>query len=125
MAVKNGETFLHEQLASILPQLTGGDEIVISDDHSIDRSRRIIEEFRDKRIRVLSNPRSGLISNFENALQAARGTYIFLADQDDVWRPDKVAITLCALQSSDLVVSDCVVVDRQLTPLWDSFYDFN
>ncbi len=125
MAVKNGETFLHEQLASILPQLTGGDEVIISDDHSTDRSRQIIEEFQDNRIKILNNPRSGLISNFENALQAAAGTFIFLADQDDVWRSDKIAATLPFLSRYDLVVSDCVVVDRQLTPLWGSFYGFN
>ncbi len=125
MAVKNGETFLHEQIASVLPQLTGDDELVISDDHSIDGSLQIIEGFQDRRIRILNNSGSGLISNFENALKAARGNYVFLADQDDVWSPDKIAVTIPFLHRYDLVVSDCVVVDRQMEPLRDSFYDFN
>lgn len=125
MAVKNGESFLSEQLASILPQIAGEDEIIVSDDHSSDESLRIVGRFQDKRIKILGNARSGLVSNFENAIQAARGTYIFIADQDDVWRWDKVAVTLPFLHLFDVVVSDCVVVDEQLRPLCGSFYNFN
>ena len=125
MAIKNGGEYLYEQVSSILPQLAGEDELVISDDHSEDDSLKIIQCINDPRIRLIQNPESGLISNFENALRSAQGTYIFLADQDDVWVPDKVATTLSYLKTYDLVVTDCMVVNENLELLKESFYHVN
>ncbi|HMR73434.1 MAG TPA: glycosyltransferase family 2 protein, partial [Candidatus Saccharibacteria bacterium] len=65
-------------------------------------------------------------ANFESALGEATGRYIFLSDQDDVWLPGKVDATLCALRSSDLVISDCFTTDTNLKVLSKSrFEDFN
>lgn len=125
MAVRNGESYLREQLNSILPQLAGDDEIIISDDHSKDKSIPLIQDMADHRIKIFSNPGHGLISNFENSLRHATGTYIFLADQDDVWMPEKVRVTLPYLHQDTLVVSDCRIVDHQLTARYESFYRIN
>lgn len=125
MAVKNGSRFLTEQIESILPQLTGTDELVISDDHSTDNTIELIKDFRDNHIKLLSNPNEGLISNFENALQASCGTYIFLADQDDVWMPNKIEVMKKTLQSHDLAVCDCEIVDENLKSFQGSFYQLN
>ena len=125
MAVRNGESYLREQLSSILPQLAGEDELIISDDHSTDNTVRLIREYQDARIRLLINPGQGVITNFENTLRAARGTYIFLADQDDVWMQDKVEKTMRFLMDCDLVVSDCVIVNESLLPSQESFYQMN
>ena len=92
MATYNGEQFIHEQLESILGQLEGDDEIVIVDDASTDKSVRIAERFSDKRIRIFRQARNcGVLKTFERALKEATGEIIFLADQDDIWRPDKVS----------------------------------
>lgn len=125
MAVKDGSRFITEQIQSILPQLTGDDELIISDDHSTDNTRELIKEFKDSRIRLLSNPNSGLISNFENALRISSGSLIFLADQDDVWKSNKIDVMKKALQSYDLVVCDCEIVDEDLLPSQESFFQFN
>ena len=47
--------------------------------------------------------RHGVIGNFENALRNAKGEYIFLADQDDVWFPNKYKTMLSFLSDYDLV----------------------
>ncbi len=125
MAVKNGAVYIQEQLSSILPQLAGDDELIISDDHSTDDTINIIQGIRDPRIRLISNSGSGLISNFETALCSAKGSYIFLADQDDVWVHDKVKATLCLLKDYDLVVTDCMIVNEVLELKQDSFYNMN
>ena len=52
MATYNGENYLREQLESILPQLEPGDELVISDDSSTDKTLEIISSFADNRIRL-------------------------------------------------------------------------
>ena len=125
MAVKNGARFLSSQLDSILPQLTAEDEIIISDDHSTDTTYAVLNLYSDPRIRLIKNAKSGLVSNFENSLLASRGEIIFLADQDDIWMPDKIAQTLPFFKQYDLVVSDCKIVNDKLEILHDSFFDFN
>ena len=115
MVTYQGELFIKEQLDSILSGLGAEDEVVISDDGSKDRTREIIEEYmqRDGRIRLLNGPGKGVKANVENALRACQGRYIFLADQDDIWMPQKVERVLKELWKPDvgLVVHDAVVMD--------------
>ncbi len=123
MATYNGEKFIREQLESILPQLSDNDEVIVSDDGSNDKTLEIIDSFQDVRIKVVRNEgKHSPTYNFENALNHAQGDYIFLCDQDDVWLPGKVAAMSEALQSCDLVVSDCKVVDVGLNVTAPSFF---
>lgn len=104
---------MKEQFDSILSQLSDEDEIIISDDSSTDKTLAIIDSYHDKRIRVFPNQKfHSPIFNFENALKHARGDYIFLSDQDDVWECDKVKIILPYLSRYSLVVSNCSIMDK-------------
>jgi glycosyltransferase involved in cell wall biosynthesis len=115
MAVYNGSQYIYEQVASILPQLGGEDEIVAVDDASQDASVAIIEGFHDKRIHIVRQERNhGVISTFGRALQESKGEIIFLSDQDDVWRGDKVERCLQVFREHPgvtLVMSDLVNID--------------
>jgi glycosyltransferase involved in cell wall biosynthesis len=125
MATYNGAEFIEEQLRSILGQLGEDDEVVVSDDSSTDATVSMVEKLAgaDPRIVLLKNRKFKTISlNFENALCHARGRYIFLADQDDVWLPSRVSATLALLETYDLVVCDCRVVDKHLNVLQDSYF---
>jgi len=121
LATCNGERFVAEQIASILQSPRVG-ELVVSDDGSVDRTRDIVLGFKDPRVRLLDGPHAGVVRNFEFLLTQARGDRIFLADQDDVWLPEKVEVMTAALDSADLVVSDCVVVDGALAVMQPSFF---
>ncbi|MDY2692887.1 MAG: glycosyltransferase family 2 protein [Prevotella sp.] len=123
IATYQGEKYIHEQLASILCQLADGDEIIVSDDGSTDRTLNIIRQMADHRIKIVEGPhRHSPTLNFERALQEARGEYIFLADQDDVWKPDKVQVCMQWLKHYSCVVSDAEVTDHQLRLLHPSLY---
>ena len=109
----NGERYLKEQISSVLPQLREEDEIIVSDDGSTDETFAILESFHDSRIKMFVNEgRHGFIWNFENALKKAKGDVIFLCDQDDVWKPNKVEIVMEALQNHDIVLHDAEFVDK-------------
>ncbi len=113
MATYNGEKFIRDQIRSILSQLSRKDELVVSDDGSQDSTLTIIQGLADQRMRIVTNPHpKGVVCNFENALHAACGRYIFLADQDDIWHPAKVSTLLPLLERYDLIVSDCVLIDE-------------
>jgi glycosyltransferase involved in cell wall biosynthesis len=117
----NGARFISAQLESILvsPLIT---EVIVSDDGSTDNTVEIVKSFSDARIKLIPGPGRGLVSNYESLLALASGEYIFLADQDDVWLPNKVPVMLGHLQAVDLVVCDCVVSDAQLNLLHPSFF---
>jgi glycosyltransferase involved in cell wall biosynthesis len=126
MATKNGASYLREQVDSILQQLSPEDELIISDDFSTDSTLRIIESYHDHRIRLIQNPQTqGIIKNFEAALSASKGSFIFLADQDDVWKQDKVKVMLGYLMHHDLVISDCLITDFSLNLKNESFFKLN
>lgn len=123
MATCNGERFIEQQIASILCQLGDNDELIVSDDGSSDATCTIIESFHDPRVILLHNPRPGSpVRNFEHALQHVQGKYVFLADQDDLWEPDKIKVQAGFLDSWDLVVSDCCLIDEEGAQLVASFF---
>lgn len=127
IATYNGEKYIKEQIASILPQIGEKDELIISDDLSNDETLNIIKSFGDKRIKIYTHETDhGFVRNFENALKKATGDVIFLSDQDDIWMPNKVEECLKILRRVDFVVSDCITVDDNMNILSQSrIKDYN
>lgn len=122
----NGQKYIKQQLESILIQLSQEDEIIISDDSSSDDTLKIIKAFNDSRITILENNKfHSPIYNLENALKNAKGDYIFLSDQDDIWKKDKVKIIIDNLQHSNLVVHDAEIIDENNNLINESFYIIN
>ncbi len=115
MATYNGEKYIKDQLKSILEQLNSTDEVIISDDGSKDGTMAIIKSLNDARIHLFINKeRKGYTKNFENALIHAKGDIIFIADQDDVWKKNKVNCVLKAMQGYQLVIHDAEMTDANL-----------
>jgi glycosyltransferase involved in cell wall biosynthesis len=127
IATYNGEKYIHDQLQSILKHLGEHDEIIISDDHSVDSTVSIIQEFNDSRIWIIKNKGRGVIQNFENAIEHAKGDYIFLSDQDDIWSENKIEICIQNFNRGyDLILSDCTMFDSETNQIFnESFFEFN
>lgn len=123
MATYNGEKYIRQQICSIISQIGEGDEVIISDDGSTDSTLDTIRSMADGRIRIVEGPcRQSPTLNFENALSHAKGDYIFLADQDDVWKPGKVSTMMEWLKRYDCVVSDAEMADESLRVIEKSYY---
>lgn len=123
MATYNGEKYIYEQIKTILRNLTESDELIVSDDGSIDKTLEIIEKINDNRIKLIKGTGSGIKQNFENAIKHTTGDYIFLADQDDMWLDNKIDKTLEHFYKSDaiLIQHDAVVIDENQNILYNSF----
>ncbi|ARO87624.1 glycosyltransferase family 2 protein [Nitrosospira lacus] len=124
LATYNGERYIAEQLDSIAGQTHPPDELVVSDDASVDATRAIVMDFARHApfpVRLLTNSeRLGSTRNFEVAIRACDGDIIFLCDQDDVWYPGKIALMeKCFMDdpSAGVVFTDADVVDQNLHPL--------
>lgn len=127
MATYNGEKYLKDQLDSILSQLNNNDEVIISDDGSIDKTRIIINSYKDKRIKLIDGPKKRVKQNFANAIKSCNGKYIFLSDQDDIWMDNKVEKVIETFENNKCVcvVHDCLVFDNESNnTIYDSFYKF-
>jgi len=123
LATYNGENFIEQQINSILSQLSDHDELIISDDNSLDNTCNIIKDIDDTRIILIKNRHThSPINNFENALNHAKGDLIFLSDQDDIWLPNKVNIMSHHLSKYNVVTSNCFIVDKELNIIADSFF---
>lgn len=120
----NGERFLAEQLDSIRRQTRPPDEVIIRDDASSDGTVNLIRRFAAEApfpVRIEANTAPvGSTENFAGAIAACSGDVIVLADQDDVWRHDKLRRLEAVLQAdpaAGFAFSDAEVVDDRLGPL--------
>lgn len=147
LAAYEGETFVAQQLDSILEQTVQDVRIMISDDGSRDGTRKILEEYREREpSRIFLNhhkregqfqDRKGMIPpaamNFFWLLAHAEGDYILLSDQDDVWKKQKVEVLLKRIKELEsqfgkdypiLVHSDMEVVDQDLQQISPSLFSY-
>ncbi len=107
MATYNGSKYVQDQLRSILDELAPDDEVVVYDDASRDSTLEEISKVNDPRIRVIaSDTNLGHVRAFEQSLRNARGDYIFLSDQDDLWIPGRRTLLLDALKDHRFVASN-------------------
>ncbi|MBK2025264.1 glycosyltransferase family 2 protein [Francisella philomiragia] len=125
IATYNGEKYIKKQLDSILVQLGSNDEVIISDDGSTDNTLQIVKSINNPMVKIFNGPRKGYVKNFEFALSKASGEYIFLCDQDDIWKKNKIQTTLPYFNDYDLIVSDANIIDSNSHVINNSFYKVN
>jgi glycosyltransferase involved in cell wall biosynthesis len=106
----NGERFLDEQLGSLKRQSFTNWKLIASDDGSSDRTRAILQAFKESqypgRVEIVDGPQRGAAANFLSLacqLGPARDYYAF-CDQDDIWEADKLARAISTLEQIDSAV---------------------
>lgn len=134
MCTYNGEKYIKDQIKSILDQTININEIIICDDNSSDQTTTIIEQIQlenPNRISLYKNEVNlGSNKNFEKAISICTGDYIFLSDQDDLWKKNKVEKIIQHFldnQSSEAVFSNGVLINEKnkeinTHTLWDSVF---
>lgn len=94
MATYDGERYLAEMLDSLARQTRLPDELVVRDDGSSDATPALLEAFRGRApfpVRIERGERLGYAQNFVTATALCSGDVVCFADQDDRWRPGKLA----------------------------------
>ena len=92
MPFKNETLYLAQALESILNQSEENFELIMIDDHSIDDSFQIAQNFsiRDSRIKLFKNIGHGIINALQFAQEKAIGNFITRQDADDLMPQDKL-----------------------------------
>lgn len=126
MAVYNGETYLPEQLDSILAQLAPADEIVVSYDKSKDGTWELLQDYQRRfpQIRVVQNQTPGINGNFNNAIAHCNCDIIFICDQDDRWAENKRQSVLETFEKTgaDMVIHNGVHIDAEGSTISQPFF---
>lgn len=93
MAVYNGEKYLRDSIESILNQTLIDFEFIIINDGSTDKTREILNSFKDKRIRIINNKKNqGLTKCLHDGVIFSRGKYIARIDVDDISLPNRLEV---------------------------------
>ena len=134
MATYNGARYLAEQINSLLSQTEQGFVLHIQDDRSTDETDSILHAYAAKYpekifVHTREQNSGGAKWNFLDLMVNFPDDYVMLCDQDDVWLPNKIALTLQAMQRMEnefgaetpiLVHTDLTVVDESLNTIAES-----
>ena len=96
IALYNGARFIDKQLDSIRLQTQVPDCVVMCDDGSKDDTVQIVQDYigrygLEKTWHVYENEKNlGYIRNFYKAISLCNADVVFLSDQDDIWKADKI-----------------------------------
>jgi glycosyltransferase involved in cell wall biosynthesis len=104
MSVYNGDKYLKEAIESILSQTFTDLELIIINDGSTDRSREILESYKDGRIRLFNNTNKGLTKSLNEGIRYSNGEYIARMDADDVSMPNRFERQVSFLDSHPGIV---------------------
>lgn len=137
LATYNGQKYLSEQIDSILSQSNTDWTLIIRDDKSDDETVEIIKKYQEKyldKIKIIEDDAGhlGVKLNFQRLLEHSKAEYIMFCDQDDVWLPEKIEMTLNAMKKGEkdfpdkplMIHSDLVVVDDGLKKIADSLWEY-
>ncbi len=140
LSTYNGEPYLPKLLASLKTQTHTDWKLLIRDDGSSDKTVDIIQEFAHQYANQVfllpSRSNLGVKKSFSllliEALTLSTCNYFMFCDQDDIWLPNKIALTYEKMlhtqaQDSDLPIlihTDLCVVDETLQTINNSFWHY-
>lgn len=89
LPVYNGEEYIAEAMKSILTQSYKDFELIIVNDGSTDKTAKILDTFKDKRIKVVTQSNHGLVYSLNRAVREAKALLIARHDADDFSLPKR------------------------------------
>lgn len=129
MATRDGANWVGDQVSSILASRDVAVRIVVSDDGSRDRTLRAARLAGGEALSVMPGPGPGrgAAQNFLRLIREAPldgADFVALADQDDLWRPDKLWRAIEVLGRSGAAAYSCDVTavwpDGRRRRIWKS-----
>ena len=109
MTTYNGAAYVEQQMNSILEQTLAPDEVLIFDDCSTDGEtieivKKYIKKINNRTWKLFENKlNKGWKKNFIEGIKKAKGNYIFLSDQDDLWDRTKIEKMYSAIEKNSKI----------------------
>lgn len=138
LSTYNGELYLEELLDSLIHQTFHNWQLLIRDDGSTDQTGIIIERFLlqypRKFIQIQdADHKNNICLSYNALLRSATAPYLMFCDQDDVWYPEKIALSYQKMRDVEkkspgkpiIIHSDLEVVDRNLETVSHSLWEYH
>lgn len=114
VALYNGARFIEQQLDCFRSQTRQPEKVVFCDDGSKDNTVELVREYikkyslEDSWFLYENDVNLGYIKNFYKAISLCDADLVFLSDQDDIWKSDKIEkMTNIMQQRSDISLLSC------------------
>lgn len=111
MPVYNREKIVQRAISSVIQQSYQNYELIIIDDSSDDNTLRIISQYENDKIKIISLSKNCGVSNARNVgLEHSQGEYIAYLDSDNVWDPRFIATNIGAfseIKDAEFLYSGC------------------
>jgi glycosyltransferase involved in cell wall biosynthesis len=104
----NHEAYIGPCIESVLRQTYAHWEQIIIDDGSTDGTAKVIERYKDPRIRYFYQENQGALAlarTYNRALHLAKGELIAILEGDDFWPQDKLATLVPGFLDADVVLA--------------------
>lgn len=136
LAAYNAEKYIVEQIDSIIAQTNQDWTLYIRNDGSTDSTAEIIEKYYEKYPdRIIEIDKGGknlgCRNNFFRLFEVVDSEYYMFCDQDDIWLPQKIEISLKEIQSCEqryspatpiLAFCDSIICDENMNIISSSFW---
>lgn len=126
VTVYNGAPWVAESMQSVLAQTSADFELLVIDDASTDDSLAVIRGFDDPRIHVIEQPTNrGIHATLNHGLEVARGEFLAILDQDDVAKPERLAVQLAYLREHPSVLVCGTAIEKfgdDTGPSWVRYF---
>lgn len=113
----NAQESIKNCINSILNQSYQNFEIIVINDGSSDKTLEILQNFKDKRLKIINQKNSGVSVARNAGLKVANGDFIGFIDSDDFLEKDFLKFMLEAILKScaDIVVCDVLIRNSNKT----------
>lgn len=109
MPIYNSEHYVEESIRSVLQQTYTNIELILINDGSTDKSFKIINSIKDKRIVIINKKiNEGLVAALNDGIKVSQGEFIARMDNDDVMLNDRIEKQIFHLKKNnfDIVFSN-------------------
>ena len=91
--VYNGEDYINDSIKSALGQTYKNIEVIVIDDGSTDKTKKICESFKNK-IKYIFKENGGVSTALNLGIKKSKGEYISWLSHDDLYKPNKIELEI-------------------------------
>jgi glycosyltransferase involved in cell wall biosynthesis len=105
---------LKRAIDSVLNQTFTNWEIIIIDNHSLDGTKDLVDNYNNPKIKMLLIKNNGNIAKSRNlGINKAKGKYLALLDSDDSWAPNKLQVCINTLRKKNILVYHDMYIQKK------------
>jgi glycosyltransferase involved in cell wall biosynthesis len=112
--VYNNAADIEQTMLSVLNQTYSGIEYIVIDGQSTDGTIQIIEKYKDRLAKFISEKDKGIYDAMNKGLAMATGDYVlFMNSGDEIYAPDTVGNVFATTPDADIYYGETEMIDQQ------------